>query len=42
MEARNIRRLVFSSTAAVYGTPSSLPITENAFCRPRIHTVGRS
>ena len=34
MEARGIRRLVFSSTAAVYGTPASLPITEDAPCRP--------
>ncbi|HEX6791928.1 MAG TPA: UDP-glucose 4-epimerase GalE [Candidatus Krumholzibacteria bacterium] len=34
MEARRIRRLVFSSTAAVYGTPSSLPITEESVCRP--------
>ena len=34
MEARHIRRLVFSSTAAVYGTPSALPIDEAASCRP--------
>ena len=34
MEARRIRRLVFSSTAAVYGTPASLPIEEEAPCRP--------
>ena len=34
MEARGIKRLVFSSTAAVYGTPSVLPIEENASCRP--------
>jgi len=34
MEARHIRRLVFSSTAAVYGTPSALPIDEAALCRP--------
>ena len=34
METRRIPRLVFSSTAAVYGTPSSLPITEEFACRP--------
>jgi hypothetical protein len=34
MEKRSIRRLVFSSTAAVYGTPESLPITEEAPGRP--------
>jgi UDP-glucose 4-epimerase len=34
MEARGIKRLVFSSTAAVYGTPSALPIEENASCHP--------
>ena len=34
MEARHIRRLVFSSTAAVYGTPAALPIEEDAACRP--------
>jgi len=34
MQARGIRRLVFSSTAAVYGTPAQLPITEDAPCRP--------
>jgi UDP-glucose 4-epimerase len=34
MEARGIKRLVFSSTAAVYGTPSVLPIDEAASCRP--------
>ena len=34
METRAIRRLVFSSTAAVYGTPSVLPIGEDAPCRP--------
>lgn len=34
MEARAIRRLVFSSTAAVYGTPAALPIEESAPCRP--------
>jgi UDP-glucose 4-epimerase len=34
MEARGVRRLVFSSTAAVYGTPVSLPIDESAPCQP--------
>ena len=34
MAARGIRRLVFSSTAAVYGTPAVLPIQEDAPCRP--------
>lgn len=34
MEARGIQRLVFSSTAAVYGTPAELPIGEEAPCRP--------
>lgn len=34
MRARRIGRLVFSSTAAVYGTPDALPITEEARCRP--------
>jgi UDP-glucose 4-epimerase len=34
MERRRIQRLVFSSTAAVYGTPETLPIQEDAACRP--------
>lgn len=34
MESRGIRRLVFSSTAAVYGAPDVLPIEETAPCRP--------
>lgn len=34
MQARGVRRLVFSSTAAVYGTPEALPIPEDAPCRP--------
>ncbi len=34
MEAHDIRRLVFSSTAAVYGTPQSVPIPEHAPKRP--------
>ena len=34
MQAHSIHRLVFSSTAAVYGTPEELPITEDAACSP--------
>jgi UDP-glucose 4-epimerase len=34
MQARRIGTLVFSSTAAVYGTPQALPIDEAAACRP--------
>lgn len=34
MEAASVRRLVFSSTAAVYGTPDSVPIPEDAPYRP--------
>ncbi len=34
MAAASVRRLVFSSTAAVYGTPASLPIEETAPCSP--------
>jgi UDP-glucose 4-epimerase len=34
MEARKIGKLVFSSTAAVYGTPQALPIDEGASTRP--------
>ncbi len=34
MQTRHIGRLVFSSTAAVYGTPATLPIEEDAACRP--------
>ncbi len=34
MERLRIPRIVFSSTAAVYGTPSSLPIEEHAPCVP--------
>jgi UDP-glucose-4-epimerase GalE len=29
-----VRRLVFSSTCAVYGTPGKVPITEEAACQP--------
>lgn len=34
MLATGVRRLVFSSTAAVYGEPESTPIDENAALRP--------
>ena len=34
MEAHGIRRFVFSSTAAVYGTPDAVPIPESAHKRP--------
>ncbi len=34
MRRRGVRRLVFSSTAAVYGTPEMTPITEDAPLRP--------
>ena len=34
MVATGVRRLVFSSTAAVYGTPAELPVTEDHPLRP--------
>ena len=34
MERAGVGRMVFSSTAAVYGTPASLPIDEGAPCVP--------
>jgi UDP-glucose 4-epimerase len=34
MRGAGVRRLVFSSTAAVYGAPASLPIQETAPCAP--------
>lgn len=34
MRAAGVRRLVYSSTAAVYGNPSELPITESAITAP--------
>jgi UDP-glucose 4-epimerase len=34
MQSAGIRRIVFSSSAAVYGNPDSLPIVETAPCRP--------
>jgi UDP-glucose 4-epimerase len=41
MERAGVRRFVFSSTAAVYGTPAALPIDEAAFCQPE-NPYGRS
>jgi UDP-glucose 4-epimerase len=34
MESHRVQRLVFSSSAAVYGAPAALPIDEDAACRP--------
>jgi UDP-glucose 4-epimerase len=34
MRKENVRRLVFSSTAAVYGNPQVLPVSESAVLRP--------
>lgn len=34
LRARNIRKLVFASTAAVYGEPEEIPITESAPTKP--------
>ena len=34
MRAAGVNRFVFSSTAAVYGNPESVPITESAACAP--------
>ncbi|MFC7736981.1 UDP-glucose 4-epimerase GalE [Roseomonas sp. GCM10028921] len=39
--AAGVRRLVFSSTAAVYGIPEVLPVAEDAACRP-INPYGAS
>ena len=41
MVATGVRRLVFSSTAAVYGEPSEVPITEAAPCAP-VNPYGES
>ena len=41
MERAGVRRFVFSSTAAVYGTPAALPIEETAACQPE-NPYGRS
>lgn len=34
LKAHNIKRLIFSSTATVYGVPQSLPLTEDHPCQP--------
>lgn len=34
MRAHNCKRIVFSSTCAVYGTPQTLPVTENSPIHP--------
>lgn len=34
MQQAGVRRIVFSSTAAVYGTPAQLPVTEHAHVSP--------
>ncbi len=34
MERHGVRRLIFSSTAAVYGVPQTIPITEDAALQP--------
>ncbi|BCJ72274.1 UDP-glucose 4-epimerase GalE [Catellatospora sp. IY07-71] len=39
MRAAGVKRLVFSSTAATYGNPSEIPLTENAITKP-VNTYG--
>ncbi len=34
MQEEGVRRLVFSSSCAVYGAPDAIPIPEDAPCRP--------
>ena len=41
MAAVGVRRMVFSSTAAVYGEPEIVPITEDAPCQP-VNSYGES
>lgn len=41
MHDAKVKHLVFSSTAAVYGTPQSLPVSEDAVCKP-INPYGAS
>ncbi|CAH2029926.1 UDP-glucose 4-epimerase GalE [Trichlorobacter ammonificans] len=41
MQEAGVTRFVFSSTAAVYGTPSEIPLTESAELRPE-NPYGRS
>jgi UDP-glucose 4-epimerase len=41
MRAAGVERLVFSSSAAVYGAPETTPITEDQPCRP-VNTYGET
>jgi UDP-glucose 4-epimerase len=41
MAAAGVQRLIFSSTAAVYGEPTRLPIPEDAVCQP-VNSYGES
>lgn len=41
MRQENVRKIVFSSTAAVYGNPEKIPIQESQACNP-INPYGRS
>jgi len=41
MNATRVRKIVFSSTCAVYGAPDMVPITESTACAP-INPYGRS
>lgn len=41
MNSENVKKIVFSSTAAVYGNPEKYPIEEEQTCRP-INPYGRS
>lgn len=41
MLSENVKKIVFSSTAAVYGNPDKYPIEENQACQP-INPYGRS
>ncbi len=41
MQKENVKKIVFSSTAAVYGNPKQIPIRETEACQP-INPYGRS
>ena len=41
MEAAGVKKFIFSSTAAVYGVPETIPITEDSLTRP-INPYGQS
>ncbi len=41
MKANNLRKIIFSSTAAIYGNPKEIPITEAAEIRP-VNPYGRT